>query len=288
MGTQLIRSPHPTHLLLLALPAVLARIIVLAIAGGSKGQWTTHVLALVLCIALATAGAQARRWTPAPFPARGLLLLGVLGIAVPLLVGERSGPERWLELGPLNLYLAPVLLPAFLLACSSCIDRRDRSAAGAVAGASLVLALQPDASQALALLAGFTVLLVRFRARTPLLLGAWTIATAATIVACLQPDPLEPMPHVEGVFAFALQHSWLAGIAVIAGATALLAGLLARAAIEGSWLYAIAAYYAVLFACSIAGLTPAPMIGYGAAPILGYGLLAGAASWYGGNDDPST
>ena len=39
------------------------------------------------------------------------------------------------------------------------------------------------------------------------------------------------------------------------------------------------AYYAVLFACSIAELTPAPIVGYGAGPLLGYGLLAAASNW---------
>jgi len=35
---------------------------------------------------------------------------------------------------------------------------------------------------------------------------------------------------------------------------------------------------AVLFACSVAGLTPAPLIGYGAGPLLGFGLMVATAS----------
>ena len=45
------------------------------------------------------------------------------------------------------------------------------------------------------------------------------------------------------------------------------------------WLSAVAAYHAVLFACSIAGLTPAPLIGYGAGPLLGFGLMVAVAGW---------
>jgi hypothetical protein len=45
------------------------------------------------------------------------------------------------------------------------------------------------------------------------------------------------------------------------------------------WLSAVAAYYAVLFACSVAGLTPAPLIGYGAGPLLGFGLMVAVTSW---------
>ncbi|MFL5555974.1 MAG: hypothetical protein ACJ78D_09285 [Gemmatimonadaceae bacterium] len=40
----------------------------------------------------------------------------------------------------------------------------------------------------------------------------------------------------------------------------------------------VAVYYAVLYACSVAGLTPAPLIGYGAGPLLGFGLMVAAAA----------
>jgi hypothetical protein len=76
---------------------------------------------------------------------------------------------------------------------------------------------------------------------------------------------------VEGVFALALAHSAAAGAAVVSASAMFVAGLWAR--VDRS----IAAYYAALFACSVAGLTPAPLIGYGAGPWLGYGLFVALA-----------
>ncbi len=96
--------------------------------------------------------------------------------------------------------------------------------------------------------------------------------------ALSQPDPLQPVARVEGVFALALGHSLFAGAAVIASAAALVVGLHVNSSGERTWLSVVAAYYAVLFACSVAGLTPAPLIGYGAGPLLGFGLLVASAS----------
>jgi hypothetical protein len=48
----------------------------------------------------------------------------------------------------------------------------------------------------------------------------------------------------------------------------------------------VASYYAVLFLCSVAGLTPAPLIGYGAGPLLGFGLMVAMSSWAGSYTSP--
>ena len=180
-----------------------------------------------------------------------------------------------------NLYMAPALLPSFLVACSVWIARGGRSqhfAFTAIVGASVLLAAQPDASQALALLAASAVAVARSPSRSPVSIVALAFAALATAWAFSQPDPLQPVAHVEGVFALALGHSLFAGAAVIASAAALVVGLHVNSSGGRTWLSVVAVYYAVLYACSVAGLTPAPLIGYGAGPLLGFGLMVAAAS----------
>jgi hypothetical protein len=109
--------------------------------------------------------------------------------------------------------------------------------------------------------------------------AAALIATALIATALIagyafsRPDPLEPVPYVEGVFILAFEHSVAAGLFVLAGAFALVGGLWLRSLRDNAWLAAASGYYAVLFACSVPGLTPAPLVGYGAAPLLGFGLM---------------
>ncbi|MBK6733970.1 MAG: hypothetical protein IPG61_07730 [bacterium] len=269
-----------SQLLLVAVPAVAASMAVLSFGAVGGSTWFIQVLAICLACALALVGARLGRRTHARSPAGPIIVFTLLGIAFPLLA-EAPGPERWASLGPIDLYMAPALLPSFLVACSVWIARGGRSqhlASAAIVGASVLLAAQPDASQTLAQLAASAVAVARAPSRSPVYIVALAFAALATAWAFSQPDPLQPVAHVEGVFALALGHSLFAGAAVIASAVALVVGLQVNSSGGRTWLSVVAAYYAVLFACSVAGLTPAPLIGYGAGPVLGFGLMVASAS----------
>ena len=273
---------HLSHskLLLIAAPAVAASMAILTFGAVGRSTWIIQVLSIFFACALALLGVQLSRRSNTHSPAGPIIVFTLLGIALPLLA-HTPGPERWVSLGPMNIYMAPALLPSFLVACSVWIARGERSqhfAFSAIVGASLLLAAQPDASQALALLAASAVAVTRSPSRSPVSIVAFAFAALATAWACSQRDPLQPVPHVEGVFALALGHSLFAGVAVIASAVALVIGLHLNSSGGRTWLSVVAAYYAVLFACSIAGLTPAPLIGYGAGPLLGFGLMVATAS----------
>ena len=278
---------HLSHsrLLLIAVPAVAASMAVLTFGTVARSTWIIQVLAICLACALALVGVQLSRRTNSRSLAGLIIVFTLLGIAFPLLA-DAPGPERWVSLGPINLYMAPALFPSFLVACSVWIAQGGRSqhfAFIAIVGASVLLAAQPDASQALALLAASAVAVARSPSRSPVSIVALAFAALATGWAFSQPDPLQPLPHVEGVFALALGHSLFAGALVIASAAALVLGLHVNSSGGRTWLSVVAVYYAVLFACSVAGLTPAPLIGYGAGPLLGFGLMVAAASWLDAN-----
>jgi hypothetical protein len=260
---------------------IVASLVVLSFADVSQRIWLMHLLLICTACILIAAGQFLDRWTHGPAPAKIIAFLTLFGLAAPL-VNKSSGPDRWVSVGPLKLYLAPLLLPSFFAACSVYVRKRGRMkavACTALVGAGILLAIQPDASQVLALLAGSAVLFMRYRTdllRTAITLGAIALATAG---AFTRPDPLEPVPYVESVFALALGGSTVAGLAVIASAFIFIACLYAYSLRGAAWLAAVAAYYAVLFFCSVAGLTPAPLIGYGAGPLLGFGFMA-AVSWW--------
>lgn len=270
--------PSRTVLLLIGAQAVAASFAILALGAVGKRVWLIQVLAVGLALLLGFAGNRLFRLARAPV---AIIVLTLAGVAAPLL-HHSPEPNRWTSFGPLNLYMAPMLIPSFLVVCSVFARKLGSHLAivfAATIGLSALLAAQPDAPQALALLVGSAVCLAQSRA--DLLKSAVTLASVAatTVWAFSQPDPLEPVPHVEGVFALALSHSPFVGIAVLASAVALVAGLCVNSIRGHSWLYAVAAYYAVLFTCSISGLTPAPLLGYGAGPLLGFGLMVAVSRW---------
>jgi hypothetical protein len=128
--------------------------------------------------------------------------------------------------------MAPVVLPAFLVAFAVLLGNADRLrwfGLAAAVGVSVLLAIQPDASQALALLAGIALTVAMARTRYVASGLTLDLIAMATAWAFSRPDPLEPVPHVEGVFLLAWAHSFLSGALVIGSAVLLLAGLCVRA-----------------------------------------------------------
>ena len=273
----------PWNLLLLAAPSAAAGFAVLAFASASRVLWLQQILAICLALSVAVVGARLSSFgRPRLGPAAAVTLVTLVCLAATLPSGA-SGPARWVSLGPLNLYIAPAVLPAYLVAVSVAVgyERLRLFAFASAVSASALLAIQPDASQAIALLVAVTVAIVGARSHALASGVTLTLISVATAWSLARPDPLQPVPHVEGVFRLALEHSILGGAAIMACAVVLVGGLFVCSFKGFPWLSAVASYYAVLFLCSVAGLTPAPLIGYGAGPMLGFGLMVAMSSWAG-------
>ncbi|MCC6929417.1 MAG: hypothetical protein IT359_10545 [Gemmatimonadaceae bacterium] len=269
------------RLLLLALPPVAASAMVLRYGEVGRGTWTAHLVSIALAGILAIAGHRLSLRARRAVPEFVIAAMTLAALALPLLA-DADGPTRWLSVGGVHLYMAPLVLPMFL-ASGGALARRDRATVSRcwipMIAAALALALQPDASQGLALLAGAaTIALTHRPTRAPAVAALVLIALIAAW-STTRPDPLLPVPHVEGVFALAFAHSFVAGLAVAASAVVFATGLAWWSRHDGYWLGGVAAYYAVLYAGSVAGRTPAPLIGFGAGPMLGFGLLVGTAAF---------
>lgn len=262
-----------------ALPAVVAGFFVLSISNVGRNVWLVQAVSVALMLAIAMLLARVRRMS-SPQVLGAACIAGIVLCAFPLL-GGGSAPTRWLKLGPLALYVAPLVIPAMLVVAAFACRRGGRSEAVALAGLgvlALVLSLQPDLSQVLALSAGAAIIIAYSTAR---IVRRWLALVPFAIAlgwAALQVDPLSPVPHVEQVIRVAWAYSAPAGVAVSVAAIVLVAVVAASLAGIESRMMSVAAYYAVLFGCSIADLTPAPLMGYGAGPLLGYGLMAGVAA----------
>jgi len=269
-------------LLIVALSPIVGSLVVLALADVGRGVWINHLLAIFFACGLIFVGSYLSFLSNRKITAVAIIILTLLGLATTLLGGDLSGPVRWVTVGPVRLYIAPLLLPSFIAACSVFAGNDSKHQMiifAAVLVTAFLLALQPDASQVLGLTIASAVVVTQRRLGVFRLGVVVLMLTALTIWAFSLPDPLEPVAHVEGVFALALDHSLFAGAIVIASAVALVVGLWILSFKGPFWLAAVASYYMVLFVCSTTGITPAPLVGYGAGPIMGFGLMAGLLGW---------
>lgn len=196
--------------------------------------------------------------------------LAPVGLVASFAAPDLQGVHRWVDLGPLHINVAEVLLPPAVAACASLAQGRVWLQVAALALALLVL--QPDASQATAF-GGATAVLVGASVRSMLLrIAGLAVIAVAVGASWLRPDPLAPAPEVEEIMRLAWAVSPLAAVAAWA---ALLAscGTLAWGRTPGAMALGV---YALLTALTpILGPFPVPLVGMAMSPVLGLWLGAG-------------
>jgi hypothetical protein len=188
----------------------------------------------------------------------------------------QEGVHRWLDLGPIQLNAAALVLPAAIAASAR---ERARLVIPCFALIAFALAWQPDISQ----LAGFAiaaVILCAARFGWKGAAGALALAAGAIAVCLSRPDPLEPVAHVEGIFALAWSPSPAIAIGMgVALAAASLSPLLVWRSPEARWsALALAAYFTVTATAFLFGAYPAPLAGYGLSFVTGWWVGAAGLS----------
>lgn len=194
-----------------------------------------------------------------------------------------DGVHRWIDLGPIHLNAAMVLLPAAIVALAV-LTRESLWPWLAALAALALLAGQPDASQATTLAAAVAPIALSTLKRRPAMAALVAGAGVIAGVAWLRPDPLQPVPEVEQILELAYALSpVLAGLALLslAATAAAPAQLTARAPdaavrVAGRALALCLLLWAIM---PFLGAFPVPLVGIGMSPIigawLGVGLLAG-------------
>lgn len=268
-------APGRFALILFAIASVLAvaaGAATLAAAGLAPGSWIRNPLAWAVG-ALLGAGLYASgrvAWVQ-----NAALLLAPLGLAATLIAAPVDGVHRWIDIGPLHINVAALLLPAMIVAAG--LAGIASPTALAAAAAAVLLVLQPDASQAAALAVAAGVLLLRSGASAALRAGLAAAFAAAAVIAWLRPDALQPVREVEEIFALALEVApALAALGALALAAAAATPLrLAGDRNASDAALALCAYFAIVALMPLAGAFPVPLVGLGMSFPVGWWLAIG-------------
>lgn len=258
-----------------SLVAIIVGAAVMAQAGIAPDLWIRNPVAWVAA-AIIGAFTASRGWLGFP-----VILLVMLVIGLSLIGPGQAGPgeaglaqasvHRWIGAGPVQLNAAALMLP---LAIAIFTPARRWLAIPCFLAIGGVLAWQPDISQ----LAGFviaSVVLFGLAFRLPGALAALLLG-AALIAFCLlmRPDPLQPVPHVEGIFSMAFSQSQVLGygLAVALGLACLSPLLLWRSADLRWKALALSGYFAATALAPLFGPYPVPLGGYGLSFVVGWVL----------------
>lgn len=267
-----------------ALPAIGMGVWLLRIADAPRSAQTLQVIVAAAAMVVHAAIAwwriprsehrpgrrsDSNQWLP-------MLLTG--GLFVPLVAGSDDGPARWLPLGGLRLYLAPLLLPWILFLLGAA--RQGASAyTMSVIAVVVALSLQPDASQLTAFAVAMTALLAAGDRSRLVRVSLLCLVLGAAGVSWRTPETLAPVRYVEGVFAVAAAVSpWSLGLALVVALLPVATFAWAARILRSPGVFAVALYWAALFALAPWQVTPVPWLGFGAGPILGFFLVSAAVS----------
>ena len=176
---------------------------------------------------------------------------------------SQSGVHRWVDAGPLHVNIAALLLPVALVALATS-QLPPPLFLGAVGAIGLILVAQPDASQASAFLLASELLLLRSSMSKATKIAGSLAAGALVAASWLRPDPLQPVPEVEGIFALLTGVSpGLAVLAALGLAISSLVPLRRTFVFEDEAATALALYFVAVAVLPFAGAFPVPLVGVG-------------------------
>jgi cell division protein FtsW (lipid II flippase) len=225
-----------------------------------------------------------------------VLAAGALALLAATLFGEGLlGVRRWVTFGPVRLHASSIACPVLLAAAAALLSRARRfSAAVAIATAQVIHALQPDAGQSTALAAGVLTGLALWPAPLRLRAAGMGAVAVSIVPAWMRPDPLPPVPEVEGIVRLAWDLGRPAQVLSVV-LVALLPASLAVAArgvkttpsstlerrrrLDGAVARAtcatLASYIAGTVLVPMLGNFPVPVLGFGVSSVLGVGICVG-------------
>ena len=262
------------HLLLCAaIPALIGSLLLMRTAGVGGALLVQQVVVSGLSFAAAVALPRLPRGKTLA-RAAWVVAAAVILVWTPLWWRAGDEPRRWLSWGGLRIYVAAMVLPPAIVLLARALhstSARPVWPQGAIAAVGAALAAQPDASQATAFALACGIPLCTTPGRPSAKAVMFAALVTCAVWAWRQPDPLLPVPHVEGVLDLARAAGPLAlATAVASLALPPVALVLLSNAFGDAGLLAVAIYFGAVDALAWFQLTPMPLLGFGAGPILGY------------------
>ena len=253
-----------------SLAAIAAGCVAMAESGIAPSSWLRTVVAWVVGAVLA---AVLVRYPQPRNASTGAVIAATAALIATLFAAGIDGVRRWLDIGPLHINAAALVLPALIVGLAAIGLSRPIGIVSALIVAGVLLA-QPDASQLMAFAIAVCILLMRSRVRTSVRVLAILGTTLFVIAGWMRPDPTQPVPEVEQIFAMCAAVSPF--LAAIAG-LALTAAALAPLSASNDAALPLTAYFVAVSVAPLLGWFPVPLVGSGMSfPIgwwLGFSLL---------------
>ncbi|MEH6938299.1 hypothetical protein V7056_10605 [Bacillus sp. JJ664] len=255
---------------LLMFPALLIGILAMVTYGVSSSIWIQNIIIWIVgsILGFVFLTKTKHKQYGKLIDQRPIIIIALL--IAPFWFNGLDGIHRWIQFGPLNFYIASIVLPLLLIYLWKLVGNKQYVyAIGLNFVVLVVLFLHPDAGQVTAFACATSILLWHKMNINLLNLCNLTITTTIVIMSWIFLDDLAAVPYVEHILFLVKDMGvmWF-----IFGLMSLLLLLFPfffngkRTTIS----LTLGVYFLVMMLVTFFGHFPMPIMGYGISPIIGY------------------
>ncbi|AGA68238.1 hypothetical protein Desdi_0711 [Desulfitobacterium dichloroeliminans LMG P-21439] len=256
------------RLYLIPLPAIIIGSLAMYMNGVSTIIWSQNIFASLIAVILSDLISRKTKIIGSIFSIPFVILLLLfaffdLGL---------EGVHRWVSIGPIRFYIASIVLPILIIGLWKITKRFNWWIPTIITmGVSLLLALQPDASQSTAFIIPMAIILFNKASKSRYRLSVSFLFSLIIILSWLYLDNLPPVPYVEEIVKMVAN---MGVVWFVFGITSLVILPLPfflfppkNAKLPAKCL---GLYFAIILISTLFGNFPVPIMGYGTSPIIGY------------------
>jgi cell division protein FtsW (lipid II flippase) len=181
-----------------------------------------------------------------------------------------DGVHRWLSFGPINLYIASIILPLLIIHLwKLALNNREHYVIGLTFIILVILLFHPDAGQLTAFACASAIILWKKISNRVVKLLSITLIVAFCIVSWVFLDDLAPVPYVEHIIFLVADLGSFWFVLGVLSLLLLLCHFFFYVNINITSLL-LGVYFLMMMVVTLFGNFPMPIMGYGISPIIGY------------------
>ena len=191
-------------------------------------------------------------------------------LVLPFWFNGLDGVHRWLSLGPINLYIASIILPLLIIHLwKLALNNREHYVIGLTFITLVILLFHPDAGQLTAFACATAIIIWKKISNKMIKLLSIALTVVFGIVSWVFLDDLAPVPYVEHIIFLVAD---LGNIWLILGILSLLLLVFpfffyGKKSITS---LSLGVYFLMTMIVTLVGNFPMPVMGYGISPVIGY------------------
>ncbi|SFN97837.1 cell division protein [Proteiniclasticum ruminis] len=253
---------------LIPLPAIVIGTVAMYMNGVSTIIWIQNILASLIVMLFSEFS-----WRKNKIIGRIYIVpLAILLLLLTFLDVGLEGVHRWVSIGPIRFYVASIVLPLLIIGLWKISKKSNWMTITIITmSVSILLALQPDASQTTAFMISMGIILFNKTSKSCYRLGVSGVFSIILILSWLYLDSLPPVPYVEEIVKMVASMGvvWFV-LGIISLAMLPLPFFLFPPQSAKLPSICIGVYFIIILISTLFGNFPVPVMGYGISPIIGY------------------